>query len=111
MLPESQAVAWLLLETKTTTAAAFANVTHIQRVDTWGGLKPATRRRRERTVSVPYRDVDLLGRQAGDAVIEDTRRKASRPTASGARDQRKIRKLCAEQLGDLRQTRGSCRAG
>jgi len=40
--PDVDAVPWLLLETKSENGGRFANVTHIQRVATWGGRAPAT---------------------------------------------------------------------
>jgi hypothetical protein len=40
--PEADAVPWLLLATKAENGGRFANVTHIQRVDTWGGRAPGT---------------------------------------------------------------------
>ena len=40
--PDADAVPWLLLETKSENGGRFANVTHIQRVATWGGRAPAT---------------------------------------------------------------------
>jgi hypothetical protein len=39
--PDADAVPWLLLATKAENGGRFANVTHIQRVDTWGGRAPA----------------------------------------------------------------------
>jgi hypothetical protein len=38
--PDADAVPWLLLATKAGNGGRFANVTHIQRVDTWGGRAP-----------------------------------------------------------------------
>src|SRR5262245_9649336 len=40
--PDADAVPWLLLATKAENGGRFADVTHIQRVDTWGGRAPAT---------------------------------------------------------------------
>jgi hypothetical protein len=39
--PNASAVPWLLLEVKSDSRGRFANVTHVQRVDTWGGKAPA----------------------------------------------------------------------
>jgi len=39
--PNADAVPWLLLEAKAENGGRFANVTHIQRIDTWGGRAPA----------------------------------------------------------------------
>jgi hypothetical protein len=53
--PNPQAVAWLLLAVKNENGGRFANVTHIQRVDTWGGMKPAAPPTGPTdTVSMPY---------------------------------------------------------
>jgi hypothetical protein len=38
--PNTQAIPWLLLEVKNENGGQYAKVTHIQRVDTWAGLKP-----------------------------------------------------------------------
>jgi Protein of unknown function (DUF3455) len=38
--PNVSAIPWLLLEVKSEKAGRLAKVTHIQRVDTWGGLAP-----------------------------------------------------------------------
>jgi Protein of unknown function (DUF3455) len=39
--PNADAVPWLLLETKAENGGRFARVTHVQRIDTWGGRAPA----------------------------------------------------------------------
>jgi hypothetical protein len=53
--PNAQAAAWLLLEVNNANGGRFVNVTHVQRVDTWGGQKPATSPTKpDETVSVPY---------------------------------------------------------
>jgi hypothetical protein len=39
--PNANAVEWLLLEAKSEGGGRFAKVTHIQRLDTWGGKPPA----------------------------------------------------------------------
>lgn len=39
--PNVDAIAWLLVEVRSENGGRFANVTHVQRVDTWGGLPPA----------------------------------------------------------------------
>src|SRR5579864_7212054 len=41
--PNPQAIPWLLLEVKNENGGSYAKVTHIQRVDTWAGLKPSVR--------------------------------------------------------------------
>jgi hypothetical protein len=38
--PNRDAIDWLLLEAKSASGPPFAKVTHIQRIDTWGGLPP-----------------------------------------------------------------------
>jgi hypothetical protein len=40
--PNADAVPWLLLDAKAENGGRFAHVTHVQRVDTWGGKAPAT---------------------------------------------------------------------
>jgi hypothetical protein len=40
--PNADAVQWLLLESDGEHGGRFAHVTHIQRLDTWGGKAPAT---------------------------------------------------------------------
>jgi hypothetical protein len=53
--PNAEAVPWLLLEAKNTNGGSYAKVTHVQRVDTWGGLKPlAAPKAAGETVEVPY---------------------------------------------------------
>jgi hypothetical protein len=39
--PNADAIPWLLLEVKSDGKGRFAKVTHVQRVDTWGGKAPA----------------------------------------------------------------------
>lgn len=39
--PNAHAVEWLLLEVKAEGGGRFSKVTHVQRVDTWGGRPPA----------------------------------------------------------------------
>lgn len=39
--PNADAVSWLLLQVKAENGGRFAKVTHIQRLDTWGGRPPA----------------------------------------------------------------------
>jgi hypothetical protein len=40
--PNADAVAWLLVTVKSEGKGRLAKVTHVQRVDTWGGKAPAT---------------------------------------------------------------------
>lgn len=40
--PNADAIAWLLLTVKSEGKGRFAKVTHVQRVDTWGGKAPAS---------------------------------------------------------------------
>jgi hypothetical protein len=39
--PNADAVAWLLVDVRNENGGRFANVRHVQRVDTWAGLPPA----------------------------------------------------------------------
>ena len=53
--PNADAVPWLLLEAKNENGDRFVKVTHIQRVDTWGGQMPTSRpTKADETVKVPY---------------------------------------------------------
>ncbi len=53
--PNPQAVPWLLLEVSNSNGGRYAKVTHIQRVDTWAGLKPAAAPANAgQSVEVPY---------------------------------------------------------
>jgi hypothetical protein len=55
--PDANAIPWLLLSAKSTSGTGtFANVTHIQRIDTVGGKAPESCRNVDagRTLSVPY---------------------------------------------------------
>jgi hypothetical protein len=45
--PDMGAVPWLLLETKGTPTGRFAKVTHVQRLDTWGGQPPTAKPKEE----------------------------------------------------------------
>jgi hypothetical protein len=53
--PNPEAIPWLLLEVKNANGGQYAKVTHIQRVDTWAGLKPvAGPTKVGETIEVPY---------------------------------------------------------
>jgi hypothetical protein len=53
--PNAEAIAWLLLEVKNDNGGRYAKVTHIQRVDTWAGLKPTARPTQSGEIArVPY---------------------------------------------------------
>ena len=53
--PNPAAIPWLLLEVKNENGGAYARVTHVQRVETWAGLKPAVRPTKAgETIKVPY---------------------------------------------------------
>ena len=53
--PNPDAIPWLLLEVKNSNGGRFAKVTHIQRVDSWAGLKPAVGPTKVgETIQVPY---------------------------------------------------------
>jgi hypothetical protein len=53
--PNPDAIPWLLLEVTNANGGRFGTLTHIQRVDTWAGLKPAVGPTKVgETVRVPY---------------------------------------------------------
>ena len=52
--PAAGAVPWLLLEVTGTPTGRFARVTHVQRLDTWGGLAPAKPQKEGETKKVRY---------------------------------------------------------
>lgn len=53
--PNPRAIPWLLLEVKNEKGGSYAKVTHIQRVDTWAGLKPSVEPTKAgEAVRVPY---------------------------------------------------------
>lgn len=53
--PNPEAIPWLLLEVKNSNGGRYAKVSHVQRVDTWGGLEPIVApTKADQTVEVPY---------------------------------------------------------